>query len=116
MNMITIPALRRAIETRDGATLSGFYAEDAELRIIDQAHPPGDPQRIIGGQAIAAYYNDICGRMMTHSVDAGIAEGDRLAFLQTCTYPDGKRVCCSAMIELRHGKILRQTLVQAWDS
>ena len=36
METLTIPALRRAIETRDGQTLAGFYADDAVLRIVDQ--------------------------------------------------------------------------------
>ena len=52
---------------------------------------------------------------MTHRVDSGIVEGDRLAFTQTCTYPDGKRVFCSASLELLGGKIVRQTSIQAWD-
>jgi ketosteroid isomerase-like protein len=112
----TIEALRQAIESRDGATLAGFYADDAVLRVIDQLHPPGDPQEIKGREAIAAYYDDVCGRTMTHSVDFGIAEGDRLAFRQNCTYPDGKRVCCVATLELRNGKVARQVAVQAWDS
>jgi len=116
MESLSIPALRRAIETRDGATLAEFYADDAALRIIDQMHPPSDPLEIKGGKAIAAYFDDVCGRTMTHSVDFGIAEGDRLAFLQNCRYPDGKRVCCSATLELRNGKIVRQVAVQAWDS
>ena len=116
MEALTIPALRQAIETRDGKTLAGFYNEDAVMRIVDAAHPPSDPLEIKGAKAIAAYYEDVCGRTMTHSVDNAVAEGDRLAFVQTCTYPDGKRVCCSAMLELRGGKIVRQTAVQAWDS
>lgn len=111
----TIEALRRAIESRDGATLSGFYADDAVLRVIDQMHPPSDPQEIKGREAIAAYYDDVCGRTMTHSVDFGITEGDHLAFLQNCTYPDGKRVCCAATLDLRNGKIVRQVALQAWD-
>ena len=116
METITLPNLRRAIETRDGATLAGFYADDAVLRIVDSVHPPSRPQEIKGRAAISAYYDDVCGRTMTHSVDFGIAEGDRLAFLQNCKYPDGKRVCCSATLELRNGKIVRQLAVQAWDS
>jgi ketosteroid isomerase-like protein len=116
MDTLSIPALRRAIESRDGATLAGFYADDAVLRIVDQLHPPSDPLEIKGGQAIAAYFDDVCGRTMTHAVDFGVAEGDRLAFLQNCTYPDGKRVCCAATLELRNGKIVRQVAVQAWDS
>ena len=115
METLTLPALRRAIESRDGVTLAGFYADDAELRIVDQNHPPSSPQVVSGRAAITAYYDDVCGRTMTHSVDHGVVAGDRLAFVQTCTYPDGKRVCCSAMLELMDGMIVRQTAVQAWD-
>ena len=115
MEKLTLSALRRAIESRDGLTLTGFYAEEAELRVIDQLHPPGKPQVLNGLAAIAAYYDDVCGRTMIHSVEHGVTAGDRLAFQQTCTYPDGKRVCCSAMLELVDGRIARQTTVQAWD-
>ncbi|MDR3533523.1 MAG: nuclear transport factor 2 family protein [Rhodopila sp.] len=115
METLTIPALRRAIESRDGQTLAGFYADDALLRIIDQENPPSRPQEIKGREAITAYYDDVCGRTMTHSVDTGIIEGDRLAFTQTCTYPDGKRVFCSSNLELSGGKIARQVSIQAWD-
>jgi ketosteroid isomerase-like protein len=116
METLTIPALRRAIESRDGQTLAGFYADDAELRIIDQMNPPGSPREIKGRAAIAEYYDDVCGRTMTHRVAFGIADGDRAAFTQLCTYPDGNRVFCSSTLELADGKIARQTSVQAWDS
>jgi hypothetical protein len=116
METLTIPMLRRAIETRDGETLAGFYADNAVLQIIDQDNPPSRPREIKGHDAIAAYFDDVCGRTMTHRVEAGIAEGDRLAFTQACTYPDGKRVFCSATLEVAGGKIARQVAVQAWDS
>jgi SnoaL-like domain len=116
MGMTTIPALRQAIESRDGRTLSSFYADDAILEIVDQAHPPSKPLEIRGHDAISAYYDDVCGRAMTHRVENGIAEGDRLAFTQACTYPDGKRVLCSATLQLANGRIVRQVAVQAWDS
>ena len=116
METLTLPALRRAIEGRDAATLAGFYADDAVMQIVDQQHPPSRPLEIRGRDAIAAYFNDICGRAMTHRVEDGIAEGDRLAFTQHCTYPDGNRVLCAATVELADGKITRQVAVQAWDS
>jgi hypothetical protein len=115
MEMLSIPSLRRAIESRDGRTLAGFYADDATLRIIDQLNPPSKPQEIKGREAIAAYYDDVCGRTMTHRVDTGLLEGDRVAFTQTCTYPDGKRVFCAANMELVGGKIANQVSIQAWD-
>jgi hypothetical protein len=116
METLSIPALRRAIEDRDGETLAGFYADDAVLQIIDAVNPPSRPREIAGRDAIAAYYDEVCGRTMTHHVAFGITEGDRLAFTQDCTYPDGKRVFCSATLELDGGRIARQVAVQAWDA
>lgn len=52
---------------------------------------------------------------MTHKVDTTIADGDNLAFTQACDYPDGTKVFCAAMLELKDGQIARQTVVQAWD-
>jgi SnoaL-like domain len=114
--MITISDLRSAIEGRSARSLSAFYADDAVMKIIDRDNPPSRPREIKGRAAIAAYYDDVCSRAMTHKVESGVAEGDRLAFTQACSYPDGTRVFCSAMIELRGGKIARQTNLQAWDA
>jgi hypothetical protein len=115
METLSIPALRRAVEDRDGRTLASFYATDAVLRIVDAVNPPSRPREIKGQDAIAAYYDDVCGRAMTHRVEFGITEGDRLAFTQDCSYPDGKRVFCSATLDVAGGKITRQVAVQAWD-
>jgi hypothetical protein len=115
MDQLSIPALRRAIEARDGKTLAGFYRDDAVMQIVDSLNPPSRPHEIRGRQAIAAYYDDVCGRAMTHRVEFGVEAGDRLAFTQACAYPDGKRVFCAATLELADGKIARQVAVQAWD-
>jgi ketosteroid isomerase-like protein len=116
METLTIPALRQAIEGRDSKTLADFYANDAVLQIIDQDNPPSRPREIRGHDAIAAYFDDVCGRAMTHRVENGITGGDQIAFTQACTYPDGKRVFCSATLDVAGGKITRQVAVQAWDS
>lgn len=68
-----------------------------------------------GRAEIAAYFDDICGRAMTHRIDAGVANGNDLAFTQACAYPDGAKVFCAAMLELKNGKIVRHTAVQVWD-
>jgi ketosteroid isomerase-like protein len=116
MTMITVTDLKRAIEGRNAQALTAFYADDAVMRIVDRDNPPSRPRELRGKAAIAAYYDDVCGRAMTHKVEAGVADGDHLAFTQACAYPDGTRVFCSAMIELDRGKIARQTNVQAWDA
>jgi ketosteroid isomerase-like protein len=108
-------AIRRAIETRDGGMLADFYADDAVLRIVDRNNPPSRPREVKGRSAIATFWDDICSRVMTHKVDTTIAEGNQLAFTQTCTYPDGAKVFCMAALKLSRGKITEQTVVQAWD-
>lgn len=112
---VTVAALKRAIEGRKGAAFAGMYADDAVLQVIDRDNPPSKPNSIQGRSAIASYFEDVCGRDMTHKVEAGVAVGNRLAFTQSCAYPDGTKVFCSAMIDLKGGKIARQVVVQAWD-
>jgi ketosteroid isomerase-like protein len=113
---VTVAELKRAIESRDAKALAAFYADDAELRIIDQDNPPSKPRELKGKQAIASYFDDVCGRAMSHHVEAGVSNGGALAFTQACTYPDGAKVFCEAMLEIGGGKIIRQTTVQAWDA
>jgi ketosteroid isomerase-like protein len=113
---IRVDDLKSAIENRNAAGLIALYADDAVMRIIDRDNPPSRPRELKGRGAIAAFYEDVCSRAMTHRVEAGVSDDRRLAFTQACAYPDGTRVFCSAMIEIEAGKIARQTNVQAWDA
>ena len=115
-HQLSLPELKRAIEDRDAKTLAAFYADKALLRIIDRDNPPSRPRALHGKPAIASYYDDVCGRAMTHRIEAGLSNGQALAFTQACTYPDGTKVFCAAMLDIEGGKIIRQTAVQAWDS
>lgn len=112
---ITGAAIKQAIETRDSKMLSGFYNDDAQLRIIDRNNPPSKPREIKGRAAITTFWDDICGRAMSHRVDTTIAQGDTFAFTQACAYPDGMKVMCMSVMDLKDGRIARQTVVQAWD-
>jgi ketosteroid isomerase-like protein len=114
-NSVTGSAIKQAIESRDGRMLSSFYADDALLRIVDRNNPPSKPREVKGRTAITTFWDDICSRAMTHRVETSIADGNRLAFSQACAYPDGMKVLCFALCELKGGKIARQTVVQAWD-
>jgi len=114
-NGVTAAALKRAIESRNGPMLASFYGDDALVRVIDRNNPPSKPRVVKGKAAISAFWDDICSRAMTHKVDAAVTEGNRLAFTQACAYPDGAKVYCMAMLELKNGKIADQTVVQSWD-
>jgi ketosteroid isomerase-like protein len=114
-NGVTGPAIKRAIESRDGRMLASFYADDAVLRVIDRNNPPSRPREVRGKSAITRFWDDICSRAMTHDVSFNVAEGDRLAFSQACAYHDGAKVFCIAVLDLKGGRIAQQTMVQAWD-
>ncbi len=115
IDRVTGETIKRAIEARNPSVLASLYAEDAAIRIVDREHPPSKPRVVQGRTAIAAFFDDVCGRAMTHEVTASIDNADRLAFTQACSYPDGTRVLCIAMADLERGKIARQMIVQAWD-
>lgn len=107
--------LRRAIEQADESGLMSFYADEAEIEVIDKDHPPGAPLLITGKSAIGEMFHDICGRAMTHEVQDQVLTPDRVAFNEACRYPDGLRVLSANTLDLREGKIVRHRLVQAWD-
>jgi ketosteroid isomerase-like protein len=112
---VTGASIKQAIEGRDGRMLASFYADDAVLQVIDRNNPPSKPREIKGRAGIDTFWSDICSRAMTHKVEVTIADGNRLAFSQACAYPDGAKVLCLSMLELKDGMISRQTAVQAWD-
>lgn len=112
----TIPNLRRAIETRDAKSLKALYAANAVLTIVDTDNPPSKPRTITGAADIGAFLDDVYSRDMTHTLDSGMVDGKHLAFVEGCKYPDGTHVIASAMAELGPNGIVRQTIVQAWDS
>jgi predicted SnoaL-like aldol condensation-catalyzing enzyme len=107
--------LRRGIEEHSTAAVLSLYADDAELRIVDRSSQPSHPKVLHGRDKIAEHFNDVLSRDMTHKVDQCIAQGDHVAFSESCQYPDGVRVIAESMATLRDGKIVEQTLIQAWD-
>lgn len=109
----SLEALRSAVERRDAAGMKSLYARDAVITIIDAINPPSRPRVIRGAEEIGRYLDDVCGRDMTHELDGGVIAGNRLAFLERCTYADGMRVAASCTAELGLGGIVRQTTVQA---
>ena len=68
-----------------------------------------------GRTEIAAYYGEICGRNIDHTVTQLVADAHGIAFEQHCRYPEGNQVVCVAVATLVNGLIARQTIAQAWD-
>jgi ketosteroid isomerase-like protein len=112
---VTVAALKRAVEGRDAEALAAMYADNAVMLVIDHDNPPSNPRRLAGKAAISSYFSDVCARDVAHLIENAIAAGGRLAFTQSCTYADGTKVFCAAMLDLKGGKIAQHTVIQAWD-
>jgi ketosteroid isomerase-like protein len=115
-NSFDATALRRGIEHRDAAALLPLYAPDATIEITDAAHGPSTPLRLAGREEIAGHLEDVYGRDMEHRVELTVADGDALGYTVRCAYPDGTLVRCASMARLRDGRIVSETIVQAWDA
>ncbi|WP_327319935.1 nuclear transport factor 2 family protein [Streptomyces sp. NBC_01235] len=107
--------LRRGIEGQTATTLLSLYADDAELRVVDHNTQPSQPKVLHGRDEIARMLDDVYSRDMTHKLEECIVQGDRAAYSESCRYADGVRVLAESMITLRDGKIVEQTMIQAWD-
>ncbi|WP_406470848.1 nuclear transport factor 2 family protein [Streptomyces sp. NBC_01615] len=108
-------ALRQGIEGQSATALLSLYADDAELRVIDRNTQPSHPMIKHGRGEIADMLNDVYSRDMTHKLEQCVIQDDHVAYTESCEYPDGVRVLASSMMALRDGRIVEQTLVQAWD-
>ncbi|MFC0850023.1 MULTISPECIES: nuclear transport factor 2 family protein [Streptomyces] len=107
--------LRRGIEGHDAKALLSLYADDAEIRVVDRNTQPSHPMVMHGQGEISKMLADVYGREMTHKLEQCVVQGDSVAFTESCEYPDGVRVLANSMMSLKDGKIVEQTMVQAWD-
>jgi hypothetical protein len=109
--------LRRGIEDRDAEALASLYAEDAELVEVDQRDGPSSPRVLRGRRDIAAHLREVCAREMEHRLERPVLGDGRIAFTESCRYPDGVAVLCMASADLdQRGHITQQVAVTAWDA
>ena len=108
-------AMRRAIEGSDYEALVSFYADDAELRVVNKNTTPSSPMVLQGKGEISEMLREVCGRAMTHHVEDEVVGEGRVSYNEACEYPDGVRVLGSTTLDLRDGLIVRQTNIEAWD-
>ena len=109
-------AMRLGIERCDPDLVLGFYAEDAELSIVNAGAPQGSSFELRGKAEIAKHLRAVFGQGASHRVEQEIVAGERVRFREVCEYPDGTRVVVETTLEVRGGKIVRQTDVVARDA
>lgn len=104
-------ALRHAIEYCDLDVMLGFYADDAELSIVNASVPQVSPFELRGKAEVAKHLRTTFGQKTSHRVEREVFDEDRVTFREACEYPDGGRVWVETTLELRDGKIVRQVEV-----
>ncbi len=116
-NRLNFEALRRAIERCDPELVLGFYAEEAQLSIVNVLSPRALPFELLGKGEIAKYLRATFGPETSHRVERDAVVGeDRVVFREACEYADGGRVVVETTLEVRDGKIVRQVDVVANDA
>ena len=104
-------ALRRCIERRDADALIEFYAPDARVTILDARAPQTSrPFELRGRAEIARHLRAVYGQQASHSVGEELnIGGDLVTFRETCEYPDGSGVVVETTLDVRDGRITRQS-------
>ena len=111
---IDIEALRPAYEQRGVDLMLGFYADDAQLRIVNRLHPPSNPYELRGKDQIAEFQSRIFARDMKHRLEREVVGENRVAFHVACEYPSGERLLDAMVLELDdNSKIVRHLEIQA---
>jgi hypothetical protein len=102
-------ALLLAMERRDPERALGFYADDAELRVVN-GDLPGSPEFGLRGRAeIGRYLRAVFDNDAPRRIEVEVCGEDRVVFAEDCEYPDGARVLVRTTLELVDGRILRHT-------
>ncbi len=106
-------ALRHAIEQCDLNLLPGFYAEDAQLSIVNAEAQPSTPFELCGKNEIAKHLRAVYGQGASHRIEGEVIGEDRVTFREACEYRDGIRMWVETTLEVRDGKIVRQVDIVA---
>ena len=109
-------ALRHAVEHCDLEVMLGFYAEDAELSIVNAEAPRSFPFELRGKGEISKYLRAVFGPETSHRVEGEVVGKERVTFREVCEYPDGSRVRVETTLEVGDGKIIGQVDVVAKDT
>ena len=106
-------ALRLGIERCDPDLILDFYAENADLSIVNAEDPQRLPFALRGRAEIAKYLRATFGPESSHRVEREVVGDDRVTFWEVCEYPDGSRLWVETTLEVNDGKIVRQADVVA---
>ncbi len=108
--------LREHVAAGNLEAFGAMLADDVEWTLIDERTRPATPAVRRGRGAIVDMIRGAVERGIVTHVSDGFVAGDRGAFQLVCTYPAGGQVVENALAEIRGGRIVRWSGVQAWDA
>ncbi len=111
-------AFERRFQLADHIKVTGAELANGILHVdlVREVPEARKPRTIKGAKDIGSFLDDVYSRDMKHTLEFGVVDGKHLAFVEGCSYPDGTHVIASATAELGPSGIVKQTIVQAWDS
>ena len=111
-----LDALKRGHREHDLELLLDLYADDAELVVVDDEHPPSHPLVLEGRERIGEYLEQLCREEIVLDVGDEVVGDDRVALHVAYWYPDGSQAISSEVLDLdEEGHIQRETIVLAAD-
>lgn len=100
--------LRDAIRGGDPDVLLGFYADAAELRVVDPTLPRAFELK--GRAEIGKYLRAVRDGGASRVLKGGAVYGGKgIAFVEECDYPDEASISVETMLEVEGGLVVRQT-------
>ena len=116
-NGLDFEALKVGIERCDPDLVLGFYAEDAQLSIVNALTPHASHFELCGKAEIAKHLRATFGQEASHRVEREDIVGEEwVTFREACQYSDGGRIVVETTLEVRDGKIVRQVDVVRMNS
>jgi ketosteroid isomerase-like protein len=110
-----LDAFKRAYEEWDIEALLDLYADEVELIQIDRDNPASSPRVRSGKDGLKGMFEHCAAAGVKATVENAVAGQDRVAATVTCEFPGGRKVVANAILELRDGRIVRESDVVAGD-
>jgi ketosteroid isomerase-like protein len=110
-----VDAFKRAYEEWDIEVLLGLYADEVELVQIDRDNPPSAPRVRHGKDVLRGMFEHCAAAGVKATVENTVAGRDRAAATVTCEFRGGRKVVANGILELEHGRIVRERDVVAGD-
>jgi ketosteroid isomerase-like protein len=110
-----LETFRRGYAKWDVEALLALYADEVELIQIDRDNPPSSPRVRQGKEVLRGMLEHCAAAGVDATVENAFAAEDRAAVTVTCKFPGGRKVVANAILELRDGRIVRESDILAGD-